>query len=81
MKRYRCPCCGYYTLKAPPGSYDICPVCFWEDDSCQNENPLYDGGANRISLREARVNYQEFGASEIESIPFCRKPTDEDRGE
>jgi hypothetical protein len=31
MKKHKCPCCGYHTLKAK-GKYDICPVCFWEDD-------------------------------------------------
>lgn len=31
MKTYRCLCCGYRTLDSR-GDYDICPVCFWEDD-------------------------------------------------
>ena len=27
-----CPCCGSRTLeKLAPGTYQICPVCFWED--------------------------------------------------
>lgn len=30
--KYKCPCCGYYTLDER-GGYDICPVCFWEDDA------------------------------------------------
>jgi hypothetical protein len=29
--RFRCPCCGFRTLNER-GGYDICPVCFWEDD-------------------------------------------------
>lgn len=32
MKKYKCLCCGYRTLEAH-GEYDICPVCFWEDDA------------------------------------------------
>jgi hypothetical protein len=32
QQRDQCPCCGYYTLDGR-GGYDICPVCFWEDDS------------------------------------------------
>ncbi|NIP43329.1 MAG: hypothetical protein GWN61_14025, partial [candidate division Zixibacteria bacterium] len=32
---YTCPCCGYRTLDDPPGSYDICGICFWEDDTVQ----------------------------------------------
>lgn len=30
--KYRCPCCGFFTLDER-GGYDICPVCFWEDDA------------------------------------------------
>lgn len=32
MKKYKCLCCGYQTLDTR-GEYDICPVCFWEDDA------------------------------------------------
>ena len=28
---YRCPCCGYKTLPER-GGFELCPVCFWEDD-------------------------------------------------
>ncbi len=31
-KKYACLCCGYLTLDER-GGYDICPVCFWEDDA------------------------------------------------
>ncbi len=32
LHKYRCLCCGYQTLDTR-GEYDICPVCFWEDDA------------------------------------------------
>lgn len=32
MSKYACPCCGCLTLDER-GGYDICPVCFWEDDA------------------------------------------------
>ena len=32
LKKYKCLCCGYRTLDTR-GEYDICPVCFWEDDA------------------------------------------------
>ena len=32
MGKFTCPCCGYLTLNER-GAYDICPVCFWEDDA------------------------------------------------
>lgn len=32
MRKFACPCCGCLTLEER-GGYDICPVCFWEDDA------------------------------------------------
>jgi rubredoxin len=75
IKKYECPCCGYLTLdEQPPGTYEICPVCFWEDDPVQFEDPKYEGGANRISLNQARINFRLFGAIDKESIKYVRKP-------
>lgn len=35
--KYKCPCCGYYTFdEKPNGNYDICEVCFWEDNKLLN---------------------------------------------
>lgn len=78
-KKYRCPCCGYYTLEDDPGHFDICPVCFWEDDGIQSDNPDYGGGANVISLNQARENYKKFGACDIVSLDAVRPPTDEEK--
>lgn len=70
-----CPCCGYYLFEDGPGSFDICPICFWEDDIVQSNNPTYSGGVNAMSLNECRSNYREFGASEKRFIELVRKPT------
>lgn len=32
MRKLACLCCGCLTLDER-GGYDICPVCFWEDDA------------------------------------------------
>lgn len=32
MEKIACLCCGCLTLDER-GGYDICPVCFWEDDA------------------------------------------------
>jgi hypothetical protein len=52
-----CPCCGRMTL-GERGCYEICPVCWWEDDG--QDNPEADvawGGPNSdLSLTQARVN-------------------------
>ena len=30
---FPCPCCGYKTLsESASGTYEICEICFWEDD-------------------------------------------------
>ena len=47
-----CPGCGLRTFADCYGSYDICPVCGWEDDAVQLANPCSGGGANKESLAE-----------------------------
>lgn len=74
-ERYPCPCCGYLTLREPPGSYDIRGVCYWEDDGVQREDPAYRGGANRVSLNEARENFARFGVSEERFKRYVRPPS------
>lgn len=77
--RYPCPCCGFLTLgQKPPGTYAICPVCWWEDDDVQARDPDYAGGANRLSLRQARASFREFGASDVEFTTRVRRPTAEE---
>jgi hypothetical protein len=74
-ERHACPCCGYLTLKGvPPGTYELCPVCFWEDDAVQYEDPTYSGGANAESLEEARENFRRFRASAQSATALVRPP-------
>jgi hypothetical protein len=49
-------------------------VCYWEDDKVQFNDPDYKGGANRVSLNEARANYLLYGACEAELVSKVRKP-------
>lgn len=61
--RYPCLCCGFKTLaEQPPGTFDICPVCYWQDDNVQCQDPAYPRWANEVSLNEARANFLEYGA-------------------
>ncbi len=79
---FPCLCCGYATLSSePPGTFEICPVCFWEDDHVQAANPKLAGGANEPSLEEARRNFQTFGASSREFIMRVRRPRPEEMPE
>jgi hypothetical protein len=72
---YHCPCCGCKTLDER-GGYDICPVCFWEDDGQDDHDAdVVRGGPNgSISLTQARQNYIRLGACEERSVNFVRPP-------
>lgn len=75
MTNFQCPCCRFKTLpERPPGTFYICPVCGWEDDDVQFRDPNNAGGANRVSLAEARRNYVQFGASTRDEIARVRAP-------
>ncbi|CDR07482.1 hypothetical protein GCM10022420_004250 [Streptomyces iranensis] len=70
---YSCPCCGFVTLDER-GNYEICPVCFWEDDG-QDDHDADEvrGGPNRgLSLTEARRNFHAMGASDERRTQFVR---------
>lgn len=74
--RYRCLCCGYWTMSEPtPGSLDLCPVCFWQDCSQGAEDPSTAIGPNAVSLATARSNYKAFGAMERRFVAHVRPPT------
>ena len=83
LSNFACPCCGYKTFRhEPDGSYDICTVCFWEDDPVQLIDPDYEGGANRVSLRQAQKNFQKFGTCEEDMVKNVQPPgKDEARDE
>ncbi|HEY9293499.1 MAG TPA: CPCC family cysteine-rich protein [Microlunatus sp.] len=59
--QHPCPCCGHRTLPAA-GAYDLCPVCFWEDDPNQLHHPRSADGANGKSLIEAQQAYLRIAA-------------------
>ena len=69
---FPCPACGHLVFGEPPGSFDICPVCFWEDDVVQLLHPDMAGGANRPSLREAQENFAATGAIESRLLEYVR---------
>ncbi len=72
---YACPCCRCLTLgDEPPGTFEICPVCGWEDDEAQFRDPTYSGGANSVNLEDARKNFSTIGAVDKESLKSVRKP-------
>ena len=72
---YRCPCSGCRTLDER-GGFEICPVCFWEDDGQDDSDAdTIRGGPNgSLSLTQARQNFREFGACDRKASQHIRKP-------
>ncbi|WP_024772821.1 CPCC family cysteine-rich protein [Aquimarina macrocephali] len=76
---YQCPCCKYYTLnEKPDNTFQTCPVCFWEDDGIQLHDPDYEGGANEMSLNQARRNFKELGVIDLQFEEQVRQPLEEE---
>jgi len=74
-KTYRCPCCHYKTLHSRAG-FEICPVCFWEDDG-QDDHDADEvrGGPNQsLSLNEARNAFRLYGACQTRLRDHVRPP-------
>jgi hypothetical protein len=76
MAPIACPCCGYLVIY---DTYDICPICGWEHDPVQADDPDYGSGANKVSLREAQQNYLRVGRADDPPTVRVRAPTTTDR--
>jgi hypothetical protein len=63
--RFRCPCCKYKTL-SERARYEICAVCFWEDDGRDDNRDL--------GFAKARDNFEKFGAVEERLAQYTRRP-------
>ena len=50
-----CPVCGRMHV----AEYDICDNCGWENDPVQAWKPTLPGGANQMSLEEAKAAYRK----------------------
>ncbi|MBR0825158.1 hypothetical protein JQ596_06400 [Bradyrhizobium manausense] len=77
---YRCPCCRCRTLHER-GGYEICPVCFWEDDGQDDHDAdeVRDGPNGSLSLAHARRNFEQCGASDPTHQMSVRPPTETER--
>lgn len=54
----KCPVCKKHYF-SEDNSYEICPICGWEDDPIQRKDKNFKGGANKLSLKEARKEYEK----------------------
>ena len=73
-----CVCCGFVTLEAR-GDYDICPVCFWENDCVLDADA--HSGPNLMTPAEGRANFARFGAYEERFVPNVLPPAHRGRYE
>lgn len=75
LKSYACPCCLHRTLHGR-GNYEICPVCYWEDDGQDDHDAdVVRGGPNcDWSLTASRLQYSQTGACRPEDLPHVRQP-------
>ena len=79
-EKYACPCCGHRTL-SERGGFEICQVCYWEDDG-QDDHDAEEvrGGPNgALSLTVARTNFLLCKASDPKFASNVRPPTDEEK--
>ncbi len=63
-----CPCCGHFTLL----NHDLplaerCQVCGWANG---------EEAVNYVTLSQAQLNYQRYGACLLEFVPLVRQPFD-----
>ncbi len=64
FRKKRCPVCKKHKFWE---NYEICPVCGWENDPVQRRDKDFAGGANKMSLREARAAYLTKTTTEKEN--------------
>jgi hypothetical protein len=76
---FPCPACGYLVFEESAGSYDNCPICFWEDDAVQLQHPALAVGANKVCLIQAQRNFSSLGAVEHRLVGHTRAPKPSDK--
>ena len=62
---FACPCCRYRTLTSR-AAYEICPVCFWEDDGATEPDDY--SSPNHMSVAQGQSNFAKFGACDRDML-------------
>lgn len=73
---YVCPVCRQYKFA---GAFDICEVCFWENDDLQCDDAELSGGANRLCLNDYRKWWQTLEEIMPKVIEECKIQFSKDR--
>ena len=67
-KKVRCLCCGYRTLDER-GCFDICPVCFWEDDCYFLFDEKDENGIITSIFNHNNCNDADYFGEDVIDIP------------
>ena len=70
--QFPCPCCGHVVFDGPPGTHEICPICFWVDEAAALRYATT--AVEAVSLVEAQCNYAKFGACEERWVKNVIRP-------
>lgn len=78
--KYSCPCCRCFTLMGR-GRFEVCPVCYWEDDDQDDHDAeVVRGGPNAdLSLSAARENFAREQVVSPEFKDSVRAPLPHER--
>jgi hypothetical protein len=68
-----CFVCGHRTLEERC-DWEICPVCFWEDDVLVSTTDRSSPANHGMMVSEAQANYMQYGAVSREFIANVRSP-------
>jgi hypothetical protein len=71
--KYTCVICGYRTLDSRC-DWDICPICFWEDDVLLKKGDTKSPANGELRVSEAQANYMVYRCCSKEHLRFVRQP-------
>ncbi|MCL2362929.1 MAG: hypothetical protein FWC73_14105 [Defluviitaleaceae bacterium] len=57
-----CPVCNKYNFEE---DFDLCPICLWQHDRIQENEPHFAGGANDLSLNQFRAEWLRQNAISV----------------
>jgi len=62
VKFQPCACCDYFAVDSDE-DWEICAVCYWEQDPLCLTHPNFPSDANHgLSLCDAQGNFERYGA-------------------
>ncbi|GAA6170700.1 hypothetical protein NBRC116592_03700 [Colwellia sp. KU-HH00111] len=67
---FSCPCCHYLSL-SQRDKYEICEVCFWEDDGVQH--PEDYSMPNHMFLGQGQDNFLKIGGCDEHGASLVKK--------